>query len=176
MVRSYSDRAKSNLKIFIYTYHINIYINMGLDRIFSESTRELPEGERKCFMVIPPDSKAIKIKQNDAHRISHIELAGKLVYLADSPIEDNYVVLNLGTGARFTQFVLSETYIEACEKVKYIVGKKKTEDGSGEFEDRAQVDISVVDATSLDSETFKGEKFVTYIKAVLPEVVLVSKD
>jgi hypothetical protein len=149
---------------------------MGLDRVFSESARELAEGDKKCFQVIPPDTKCLKIPEADASRLSHLEIGMGRIEIATCPRENGYVVINISVNARFAQFVLADDYLATCEKKKYILGKKKTEDGEGEFEDRVEVDVATEDVTSKDSETFKGEKFVTYVKAMMPALTICPKN
>ncbi len=149
---------------------------MGLDRIFAESVRELAEGEKKCFQVIPPDMKCIKIAVSHADRLSHIEIGGGRIDIASCPREGDNVVINLIVNARFSQFVLADSYLETCEKKKYIIGKRKTEDGNGEFEDRIEVDIATDDVSSKNSDTFTGEKLATYVKAMMPTPTLCPKD
>ncbi len=149
---------------------------MGIDRVFSESPRELIDGEKKCFLVIPPDSKCIKLRVEDCTRFSHIELGAARVDLGSCPQEDGFLVVNLPSNARFSQFVLNDEYLSGCSKKKFIVGKKKTEDGSSEFEDRIEVDVSVTDVSSLDGETFRGESFLTYNIAMMPQIIITPKN
>jgi hypothetical protein len=149
---------------------------MGLDRIFAESVRELPEGEKKCFQVIPPDTKCIKMPADHAARLSHVELGMGRIDIANCPREDDKVVINITVNARFSQFVLADSYLETCERKKYIIGKRKTEDGNGEFEDRIEVDISTEDVSSKNTDNFTGEKFATYVKAMMPSLTLCMKD
>ncbi len=149
---------------------------MGLDRIFAENLRELAAGDKKCFQVLPPDSKCIKIKIADAARLSHIEIAGGNVQLSNCPVEGDYYVLNLASSARFSQFVLSDSYLESCEKKTYIIGKRKVEEGEGEFEDRVEVSSDTTDVSSANSPTFTGERIATIIKAFMPGLIICPKD
>jgi hypothetical protein len=149
---------------------------MGLERVFAESGRDLPEGEKKCFLVIPPDSKALKFAVADVDRLEAVELgqAGRVV-IADATRDDEYVYIPLGTSARFAHIVLSDSYLSSCPRTKYIVGVKKTEDGTGEVETTVEVDPVVEDVTAKNDETFVGKTLRVVVNAKLPTVRIEPK-
>ena len=146
----------------------------GLERTFSESPRELTDDNNKCFLVILPDTKEIKFRKEDMGRISSLEFGMvRTVYLENMVCDDEYVHVPISTGTRFVNVVLTPDYIATCPKKKYIIGKKKTEDGSSEFEDRVEVDISEDAVSAKDSDVFTGEKFLIVTTAMMPAVVIV---
>jgi hypothetical protein len=148
---------------------------MSLERIFSETGRELAEGDAKCFHVIPAETKAIKFATSDASKISHIEVGGGRINIDTCPVEGEFIVVNLTVNAKFFYIVLSDTYLSTCDKKKYIIGKKKSSDGQSEFDDRVEVDIAETDITVKNDDTFIGSEFKAIISAILPGIRFVPK-